>query len=142
MDRFAFKIDAALKANLCTICRLCGIDNPGKVPILLPNEEDTIDLDEPRMSQKIYELVGFTVGVFLKNVHSQVNQRPLQVSEDDKMPQTICSQCVDKINDFYEFREMCYATNKQTRNLLGLKQIEPARVRKTNNYIIIYNYTN
>ncbi|KMZ06479.1 uncharacterized protein LOC6729960 [Drosophila simulans] len=110
MDRFAFKIDAALKANLCKICRLCGIDNPRKVQILLANEEDTIDLDEPRMSQKIYELVGFTVSV------------------DDKMPQTMCSQCVDKINDFYEFREMCYATNKQTRNLLGLKQIEPARL--------------
>ncbi|XP_043653323.1 uncharacterized protein LOC122620091 [Drosophila teissieri] len=110
MDRFAFKIDAALKANLCKICRLCGIDNPGKVQILLPNEEDTIDLDEPSMSQKIYELVGFTVSV------------------DDKMPQTMCSLCVDKINDFYEFREMCYATNKQTRNLLGLKQIEPARL--------------
>uniref|UniRef100_B3P5P9 GG11616 n=1 Tax=Drosophila erecta TaxID=7220 RepID=B3P5P9_DROER len=110
MDRFAFKIDAALKANLCKICRLCGIDNPGKVQILLPNEEVTIDLDEPSMSQKIYELVGFTVSV------------------DDKMPQTMCSQCVDKINDFYEFREMCYATNKQTRNLLGLKQIEPARL--------------
>ncbi|XP_017083205.2 uncharacterized protein LOC108116029 [Drosophila eugracilis] len=110
MDRFAFKIDAALKANLCKICRLCGIDNPGKVPILLPNEGATIDLDEPCMSQKIYELVGFMVFV------------------DDKMPQTMCSQCVDKINDFYEFREMCYATNKQTRNLLGLKQIEPTRI--------------
>ncbi|XP_016982186.2 RE1-silencing transcription factor [Drosophila rhopaloa] len=110
MDRFAFKIDAALKANLCKICRLCGIDNPGKVQILLPNELETIDLDEPSMSQKIYELVGFTV------------------SMDDKMPQTMCSQCVEKINDFYEFREMCYATNKQTRNLLGLKQIEPTKL--------------
>ncbi|XP_017006199.2 uncharacterized protein [Drosophila takahashii] len=110
MDRFAFKIDAALKANLCKICRLCGIDNPEKVHILLPNEGESIDLDEPSMSQKIYELVGFTV------------------SMDDKMPQTMCSQCVDKINDFYEFREMCYATNKQTRNLLGLKQIEPTKL--------------
>ncbi|XP_017131212.1 uncharacterized protein LOC108148624 [Drosophila elegans] len=110
MDRFAFKIDAALKANLCKICRLCGIDNPGKVQILLPNGEDTIDLDEPSMSQKIYELLGFTVAM------------------DDKMPQTMCSQCVEKINDFYEFREMCYATNKQTRNLLGLKQIEPTKL--------------
>lgn len=110
MDRFAFKIDAALKANLCKICRLCGIDNPDKVHILLPNEGKPIDLDEPSMSQKIYELVGFTVTL------------------DDKMPQTMCSQCVDKINDFYEFREMCYATNKQTRNLLGLKQIEPAKL--------------
>jgi len=62
MDRFAFKIDAALKANLCKICRLCGIDNPDKVHILLPNEGKPIDLDEPSMSQKIYELVGFTVG--------------------------------------------------------------------------------
>lgn len=52
-----------------------------------------------------------------------------QVTKDDKMPQTMCSLCVDKINDFYEFREMCYATNKQTRNLLGLKQADPQKVR-------------
>ncbi|KAH8241286.1 hypothetical protein KR032_007020 [Drosophila birchii] len=110
MERFAFKIDAALKANLYKICRLCGIDNPGKVEILPQNEDDIIDLDEPSLSQKVYELVGF------------------MVSGDDKMPQTMCSLCVDKINDFYEFREMCYATNKQTRNLLGLKAMEPEKL--------------
>lgn len=38
------------------------------------------------------------------------------------MPQKICSLCVDKINDFYEYREMCKATNIQTRDLLGLPQ--------------------
>lgn len=37
------------------------------------------------------------------------------------MPQSACGLCVDKINDFYEFREMCYATDVQTRKLLGLK---------------------
>lgn len=36
------------------------------------------------------------------------------------MPQQICSLCCDKINDFYEFREMCAATNEQTRKLLRL----------------------
>ncbi|KAH8347325.1 hypothetical protein KR059_008767 [Drosophila kikkawai] len=112
MERFAFKIDAALKANLYKICRLCGIDNPGKVQILPQNGDDIIDLDEPSLSQKVYELVGF------------------MVSGDDKMPQTMCSLCVDKINDFYEFREMCYATNKQTRNLLGLKALEPEKLIK------------
>ncbi|SPP80775.1 acrosomal protein KIAA1210 [Drosophila guanche] len=110
MERFAFKIDAALKANLYKICRLCGIDNPSKVQILPPNEANIIDLDDPSLSQKVLELIGFTVTV------------------DDKMPQTMCSICVDKINDFYEFREMCYATNKQTRNLLGLPQLEPLKL--------------
>ncbi|KAH8247403.1 hypothetical protein KR038_003747 [Drosophila bunnanda] len=122
MERFAFKIDAALKANLYKICRLCGIDNPGKVQILPQNEDDIIDLDEPSLSQKIYELVGF------------------MVSGDDKMPQTMCSLCVDKINDFYEFREMCYATNKQTRNLLGLKAMEPDKVGKAFRYWFRISY--
>lgn len=36
------------------------------------------------------------------------------------MPQSICQLCCDKINDFYEYREMCAATNTQTRKLLGL----------------------
>lgn len=39
------------------------------------------------------------------------------------MPQQICSLCCDKINDFYEFREMCTATNEQTRKLLRLPEI-------------------
>ena len=37
------------------------------------------------------------------------------------MPQNCCSLCSDKIDDVYEFREMCYATNAQTRKLLGLR---------------------
>lgn len=36
------------------------------------------------------------------------------------MPQRICALCVDKIIDFYEFREMCQATNIQTRKLLNI----------------------
>lgn len=39
------------------------------------------------------------------------------------MPQQICTLCCDKINDFYEFREMCAATNEQTRKLLRLPEI-------------------
>lgn len=38
------------------------------------------------------------------------------------MPQNICSLCVDKIIDFYEFRDMCIATNIQTRKLLGISE--------------------
>lgn len=40
------------------------------------------------------------------------------------MPQKICNLCSDKISDFYEFREMCTATNVQTRDLLGLPREE------------------
>lgn len=39
------------------------------------------------------------------------------------MPQQICTLCCDKINDFYEFREMCAVTNEQTRKLLRLPEI-------------------
>ena len=43
-----------------------------------------------------------------------------QVHQDDKMPPLICELCVDKVNDFYEFLEMCRQTNKRTRLRLGL----------------------
>ncbi|KAH8420739.1 hypothetical protein KR222_003653 [Zaprionus bogoriensis] len=110
MERFAFKIDAALKANLYKICRLCGIDNPSKVPILPNASDDATDMDEPSLVQKVFELVGFVV------------------SPEDKMPQTMCSLCVEKINDFYEFREMCFTTNNQTRKLLGLHSEDVKKV--------------
>lgn len=48
-----------------------------------------------------------------------------------------CSLCADKINDFYEYKEMCKATNLQTRNLLGLpleiKKAGPGRKKKIHN---------
>lgn len=36
------------------------------------------------------------------------------------MPQNVCFICMDKINDFYEFRLMALNTDKQTRDALGL----------------------
>lgn len=42
------------------------------------------------------------------------------------MPQSVCQLCCDKINDFYEYREMCAATNIQTRKLLGLPEFTKA----------------
>lgn len=42
--------------------------------------------------------------------------------KNDRMPQRICAMCVDKISDFYEFREMCQATNIQTRKLLNIPE--------------------
>lgn len=50
-----------------------------------------------------------------------------QVMKNDRMPQRICALCVDKINDFYEFREMCQASNVQTRKLLNLP--DPAKAK-------------
>lgn len=53
-----------------------------------------------------------------------------QVLKNDKMPQRICALCIDKINDFYEFREMCQATNIQTRKLLNLPDITKIKAPK------------
>uniref|UniRef100_A0A0A1XCI9 Zinc finger protein 837 n=1 Tax=Zeugodacus cucurbitae TaxID=28588 RepID=A0A0A1XCI9_ZEUCU len=103
---FAFKIDKALKANLYKICRLCGIDRDDKYDILDADtdNQEPVDCDEElKLHQKIIQCIGITV------------------CKEDKMPQSACGLCVDKINDFYEFREMCYATDVQTRKLLGLK---------------------
>lgn len=46
------------------------------------------------------------------------------------MPQCICTLCCDKINDFYEFREMCTATNIQTRKLLNLPDPQKRLTKK------------
>lgn len=48
------------------------------------------------------------------------------------MPQSICTLCADKINDFFEYREMCGATNIQTRKLLGIP-LEVAKRKKLTN---------
>lgn len=44
----------------------------------------------------------------------------IKVLSNDKMPQQMCIMCLDKINDFYEFRLMAENTEKQTREALGL----------------------
>jgi hypothetical protein len=46
------------------------------------------------------------------------------------MPPSLCTLCHDKINDFYEYRLMCNATDIQTRILLGLPpQIQPEQIK-------------
>lgn len=50
--------------------------------------------------------------------------------KNDRMPQRICALCIDKINDFYEFREMCQATNVQTRKLLSLPEVTKVKAPK------------
>lgn len=108
MERFAINI---LHKQIYKICRLCGVDNPIKFPIIEENAEEIIvgDDDEATLAKKIEECVG------------------IQVTKDDKMPQNICSLCVDKISDFYEYRLMCAATNVQTRTILNLPLVEPSR---------------
>ncbi|XP_053699074.1 titin [Sabethes cyaneus] len=107
MERFAINI---LHKQIYKICRLCGVDNPVKFPIVDENETVIVgDDDEATLVRKIEECVG------------------IQVSKDDRMPQNICSLCVDKINDFFEYRLMCAATNLQTRTILNLPLVDPTR---------------
>ncbi|CAH2064911.1 unnamed protein product, partial [Iphiclides podalirius] len=81
-------------------CRLCGAGAGYKMPII----QNVVDLDgrDVELRQKIRECVQ------------------IEVSQDDKMPPLICELCVDKVNDFYEFFDMCRQTNKRTRHRLGL----------------------
>uniref|UniRef100_A0A182PQ85 ZAD domain-containing protein n=1 Tax=Anopheles epiroticus TaxID=199890 RepID=A0A182PQ85_9DIPT len=107
MERFSISI---LRQQVYNICRLCGVDNPDKIPIL-SEEEDVIlvtDEDEPSLAKKIEECVGI-------KVHGM-----------DQMPQKICTLCVDKVNDFYEYRLMCASTNLQTRTILNLPPVYPS----------------
>ncbi|XP_055616402.1 titin [Toxorhynchites rutilus septentrionalis] len=107
MERFAINI---LHKQIYKICRLCGVDNPVKFPIIDENETIIVgEDDEATLAKKIEECVG------------------IQVSKDDKMPQNICSLCVDKISDFFEYRLMCAATNLQTRTILNLPLVDPTR---------------
>lgn len=54
----------------------------------------------------------------------------VQVMKNDGMQKGICTMCVDKINDFHEYRQMCMATNVQTRKLLNLPPEQPKKPSK------------
>ncbi|XP_058178270.1 uncharacterized protein LOC131294243 [Anopheles ziemanni] len=107
MERFAINI---LHQKIQNICRLCGVDNPDKLPIIDEDEVICLDDDETSLVKKIEECVG------------------LKVYKNDQMPQQICTLCIDKVNDFYEYRSMCAATNIQTRTILNLPIVEPTSV--------------
>uniref|UniRef100_A0A182IJ68 Ubiquitin-like domain-containing protein n=1 Tax=Anopheles atroparvus TaxID=41427 RepID=A0A182IJ68_ANOAO len=107
MERFAINI---LHQKIQNICRLCGVDNPVKVPIVEDDDIICLDDDEVTLVKKIEECVG------------------IKVYKTDQMPQQICSLCIDKVNDFYEYRLMCAATNVQTRTILNLPLVEPTSI--------------
>ncbi|XP_052899033.1 uncharacterized protein LOC128305564 [Anopheles moucheti] len=105
MDRARFSI-SLLCEQISKTCRLCGVDNPDKIPIL--GAEDIIASDEPPLAKKIELCIG------------------IKVTLTDKMPQLICSLCVDKMNDFYEYRMMCETTDLEIRKILHLPMVQPA----------------
>ncbi|CAH0688076.1 unnamed protein product [Chilo suppressalis] len=94
------KIDKNSIYELYRACRLCGAGAGYKMPII----QNVIDADgdEVDLKQKIRECVQ------------------IEVHQDDKMPPLICELCVDKVNDFYVFLDLCRQTNKRTRQRLGL----------------------
>ncbi|CAH2083396.1 unnamed protein product [Euphydryas editha] len=101
MDGFMnSKIEKQTIYEIYRACRLCGAGAGYKMPII----QNVVHLDgaEVELIQKIRECVQ------------------IEVHQDDKMPPLICELCVDKVNDFYEFLEMCRQTNKRTRLRLGL----------------------
>ncbi|XP_072934896.1 uncharacterized protein [Epargyreus clarus] len=101
MDRFVNKkIEKHTIYEIYRACRLCGAGGGYKMPII----QSIVNLDgcDVVLRQKIRECVQ------------------IEVQQDDKMPPLICELCVDKVNDFYEFLEMCRQTNKRTRLRLGL----------------------
>ncbi|XP_046976020.1 uncharacterized protein LOC124542130 [Vanessa cardui] len=101
MDGFInSKIEKQTIYEIYRACRLCGAGAGYKMPII----QNVVNLDgaEVELKQKIRECVQ------------------IEVHQDDKMPPLICELCVDKVNDFYEFLEMCRQTNKRTRLRLGL----------------------
>ncbi|XP_063899362.1 protein PFC0760c isoform X1 [Helicoverpa armigera] len=101
MDRILnSKKDKQTIYEIYRACRLCGAGAGYKMPII-QNVVDSDDTDV-ELKQKIRECVQ------------------IEVHQDDKMPPLICELCVDKVNDFYEFLEMCRQTNKRTRLRLGL----------------------
>ncbi|XP_045456246.1 uncharacterized protein LOC123666082 [Melitaea cinxia] len=103
MDGFInSKIEKQTIYEIYRACRLCGAGAGYKMPII----QNVVHLDgaEVELKQKIRECVQ------------------IEVHQDDKMPPLICELCVDKVNDFYEFLEMCRHTNKRTRLRLGLPQ--------------------
>ncbi|XP_045541214.1 uncharacterized protein LOC106711555 [Papilio machaon] len=99
MSRFrTSKIEEKIAYEIFRSCRLCGAGAGYKMPIV-----QNVDLDgDVPLTQKIRECVQ------------------IEVHQDDKMPPLICELCVDKVNDFYEFSEMCKQTNMKTRLRLGL----------------------
>lgn len=64
MERFSIKINSTTKKeSIKRLCRLCGVDNPNKIPILTPNKAETFFFDEPDLCKKILVCVGIEVSV-------------------------------------------------------------------------------
>ncbi|KFB50375.1 hypothetical protein ZHAS_00018649 [Anopheles sinensis] len=101
-------VDCNQLQQFLNYCRLCGADNPDKVPIF--EEDEELFGDVAPLWKKIEECVA------------------IQVCKNDQMPQEICLQCIDKVNDFFEYRAVCAATDSQTRAILNVAPDEPESV--------------
>ena len=68
MERFSIKINETLRKSMYNICRLCGIDNPNKIPlfeeVIIECEMDGLDI-EPDFCNKILLCVGIEVRILI-----------------------------------------------------------------------------
>jgi hypothetical protein len=104
MSRFANRQSAGRKKKVDNdgLCRCCGLEQDENYSIL---GENPFNFDGTPFHEKYSKLLG------------------IEVNYDDNMPQNICLMCSDKINDFHEFRLMAESTENQTREALGLPQL-------------------
>lgn len=112
MERFAKikNIGTRRKLDVNAICRCCGLDSGDMQSILNQFSDDGVDFQE-----KVFCLTGKGFKMPAFPVFTASFYIGISVQQADKMPQSMCDMCQDKINDFYEFRLMAQNTEKQTR---------------------------
>lgn len=127
------QINASNTMRLRKLCRLCGFNGYGGTDILenTTNCENSIP-SRNELSEKIFKCIGIHVSnsfaapqiVWLPWVDKMLILHHLQVKRNDKLPTKICQSCVDKIDEFVQFRELCAATETELRILLELPNEE------------------
>lgn len=114
MERFAKikNVGTRRKLDVQGICRCCGLQLEEKFSIL-----DQFCDDEVNFQEKVRTLTGKMISaLFNRLFYSHPNIiSGINAIRNDKMPPFMCEPCMDKINDFYEFRLMAQNTEKQTR---------------------------
>ncbi|XP_026464704.1 uncharacterized protein LOC113367304 [Ctenocephalides felis] len=101
--------------DLLQSCRLCGIIGGNRVPII----QETMTIGDDTCIDESNEI--------------QINKKiqdclSIEVKYGDNLPPLICVICLNKLNDFYEFRIMCSETNIRLHKALGISIDKPQPV--------------
>ncbi|XP_047021963.1 zinc finger protein Xfin-like [Helicoverpa zea] len=98
-----------MNVNYDRVCRLCLSSRGELLPIFPTTSSD--DSEPPVLASKIKDCVS------------------IQINENDDLPTNVCRKCMDNVNNWHVFKNVCERTQNKLQSLKDGSQLEEVKIK-------------